>query len=233
MLDHDLIQRTLSTALRAGGELAEIFVEDKASSNAIFDDGKVENLSSGPRPGRRDPGDRRRHHRVRPHRRPVAHRPGRGGRGRRCGRPIRRRRRGGGGPHPAGRPEAQRRRHLPGGRRQGHQGRPAAPGRRHRPGGRVGHHPGHRPLRRQPPPDPRRQQRRPPHRGRPGAHAVHRDGGGLGRHRHADRLPVARVARSASSCSTPTTSTTSPARPPSGRCSSWPPAPRRPAPCPW
>ena len=47
MLDHDVIQRTLSTALRAGGELAEIFVEDKASSNAIFDDGKVENLSSG------------------------------------------------------------------------------------------------------------------------------------------------------------------------------------------
>ena len=47
MLDHDLIQRTLSTALRTGGELAEIFVEDKASSNAIFDDGKVENLSSG------------------------------------------------------------------------------------------------------------------------------------------------------------------------------------------
>ena len=47
MLDHDVIQRTLSTALRAGGELAEIFVEDKASSNANFDDGKVENLSSG------------------------------------------------------------------------------------------------------------------------------------------------------------------------------------------
>ncbi len=47
MLDHDLIQRTLSAALRTGGELAEIFVEDKASSNAIFDDGKVENLSSG------------------------------------------------------------------------------------------------------------------------------------------------------------------------------------------
>ena len=47
MLDHDVIERTLHTALRTGGELAEIFVEDKASSNAIFDDGKVENLSSG------------------------------------------------------------------------------------------------------------------------------------------------------------------------------------------
>jgi TldD protein len=47
VLDHDLIQRTLATARRAGGELAELFVEDKVSSNAIFDDGKVENLSSG------------------------------------------------------------------------------------------------------------------------------------------------------------------------------------------
>ncbi len=47
MLDQDLIQRTLGAALRTGGELAEIFVEDKASSNAIFDDGKVEHLTSG------------------------------------------------------------------------------------------------------------------------------------------------------------------------------------------
>ena len=47
MLDHALIQRTLDTALRTGGELAEVFVEDKSSSNAVFDDGKVENLASG------------------------------------------------------------------------------------------------------------------------------------------------------------------------------------------
>jgi TldD protein len=47
MLDHDLIQRTLGAALKTGGDLAEIFVEDKASSNATFDDGKVENLTSG------------------------------------------------------------------------------------------------------------------------------------------------------------------------------------------
>jgi TldD protein len=47
MLDHDLIQRTLGAALRTGGDLAEIFVEDKVSSNATFDDGKVENLTSG------------------------------------------------------------------------------------------------------------------------------------------------------------------------------------------
>ncbi len=47
MLDQDLIQRTLAAALRTGGDLAEVFVEDKASSNAIFDDGKVEHLTSG------------------------------------------------------------------------------------------------------------------------------------------------------------------------------------------
>jgi TldD protein len=47
LLDHALIQRTLDTALRTGGELAEVFVEDKSSSNAVFDDGKVENLTSG------------------------------------------------------------------------------------------------------------------------------------------------------------------------------------------
>jgi TldD protein len=47
LLDEGLIQRTLDLGLRTGGELAELFVEDRASSNAIFDDGKVENLSSG------------------------------------------------------------------------------------------------------------------------------------------------------------------------------------------
>lgn len=47
MIDHDVIRQTLSTALRTGGDFAEIFVEDKVSSNALFDDGKVENLSSG------------------------------------------------------------------------------------------------------------------------------------------------------------------------------------------
>jgi TldD protein len=47
VLDHDLIQRTLDTALRTGGELAEVFVEDRSSSNAVFDDGKVENVTSG------------------------------------------------------------------------------------------------------------------------------------------------------------------------------------------
>ncbi len=47
MLDHALIQRTLEVALRTGGDLAEIFVEDKSSANAVLDDGKVEHLISG------------------------------------------------------------------------------------------------------------------------------------------------------------------------------------------
>lgn len=47
MLDHELINRTLTAALRTGGEFAEIFVEDKASSSALLDDGKIEELTSG------------------------------------------------------------------------------------------------------------------------------------------------------------------------------------------
>jgi TldD protein len=47
VLDHELINRTLDSALRTGGEFAEIFVEDKASSSATLDDGKVEELTSG------------------------------------------------------------------------------------------------------------------------------------------------------------------------------------------
>ena len=47
MLDHGLIQRTLATALRNGGDLAEVFVEDRRSANATYDDGRVEHLTSG------------------------------------------------------------------------------------------------------------------------------------------------------------------------------------------
>ena len=47
MLEESVIQRVLGAALRTGGDFAEIFVEDKRSSNARLDDGKVEELSSG------------------------------------------------------------------------------------------------------------------------------------------------------------------------------------------
>jgi len=47
VLDESVIQRTLATALRTGGDFAEVFVEDKRSSSAMLDDGRVEELSSG------------------------------------------------------------------------------------------------------------------------------------------------------------------------------------------
>ncbi len=47
MLDHELINRTLSAAMSTGGEFAEVFVEDQRSSSAVFDDGRVEELTSG------------------------------------------------------------------------------------------------------------------------------------------------------------------------------------------
>src|SRR3954462_6839263 len=47
MLEQDLAQRVLTAALRTGGDFAEIFVEDRAASAAAFDDGRVEELTSG------------------------------------------------------------------------------------------------------------------------------------------------------------------------------------------
>ena len=47
MLDQELVNNTLSTALSTGGEFAEIFVEDKRSTSAMLDDGRVEELTSG------------------------------------------------------------------------------------------------------------------------------------------------------------------------------------------
>ncbi len=47
MLDHELINRTLSIALSTGAEFAEVFVEDKKSSSAMLDDNRVEELTSG------------------------------------------------------------------------------------------------------------------------------------------------------------------------------------------
>ena len=47
MLDPELLQRVLGAALRTGGEFAEVFVEDRRSSSARLDDGRVEELTSG------------------------------------------------------------------------------------------------------------------------------------------------------------------------------------------
>jgi len=47
MLEDALIEKVLSAALRTGGDFAEVFVEDRRSSAAVLDDGRVEDLASG------------------------------------------------------------------------------------------------------------------------------------------------------------------------------------------
>jgi TldD protein len=47
LLDEPVVARALRRALATGGEFAEIFVEDRRSSQAALDDGRVEELSSG------------------------------------------------------------------------------------------------------------------------------------------------------------------------------------------
>jgi TldD protein len=47
VIDEDVISRVIGTALQTGGDFAEVFAEDKRSSSAVLDDGKVEELTSG------------------------------------------------------------------------------------------------------------------------------------------------------------------------------------------
>jgi TldD protein len=47
VIEESVISKVLSTALRTGGDFAEVFAEDKRSSSAVLDDGKVEELTSG------------------------------------------------------------------------------------------------------------------------------------------------------------------------------------------
>ena len=47
MIDESVLQRVLGAALHSGGDFAEVFVEDRRSSSAHLDDGRVEELSSG------------------------------------------------------------------------------------------------------------------------------------------------------------------------------------------
>jgi TldD protein len=51
MLDPDTLARTLGVALRSGGDFAEVFAEDRSSSSARLDDGRVEEVVSGRRRG--------------------------------------------------------------------------------------------------------------------------------------------------------------------------------------
>jgi len=47
VIDEGVISRVIGTALKTGGDFAEVFAEDKRSSSALLDDGKVEELTSG------------------------------------------------------------------------------------------------------------------------------------------------------------------------------------------
>ena len=47
MIDQDILERTLHVALRGGGDFAEVFGEDRSTSSARLDDGRVEELVSG------------------------------------------------------------------------------------------------------------------------------------------------------------------------------------------
>ena len=47
MIDESVLQRVLGAALRTGGDFAEVFAEDRRSSSARLDDGRVEELTSG------------------------------------------------------------------------------------------------------------------------------------------------------------------------------------------
>ncbi len=47
MIEEPTLQRVLHKALQTGGEFAEVFAEDKQNGNAMLDDGRVEQLSSG------------------------------------------------------------------------------------------------------------------------------------------------------------------------------------------
>ena len=47
MLEDSLVRRVLDAGLERGADFAEVFVEEKRSSSAVLDDGRVEELTSG------------------------------------------------------------------------------------------------------------------------------------------------------------------------------------------
>jgi TldD protein len=47
VIEESVIQRVLGAGLSTGADFAEVFVEDRRSSSAVLDDGKVEELTSG------------------------------------------------------------------------------------------------------------------------------------------------------------------------------------------
>ncbi len=47
LVDDAVVQRVVAAGLERGADFAELFVEEKRSSSALLDDGRVEELTSG------------------------------------------------------------------------------------------------------------------------------------------------------------------------------------------
>src|SRR5512134_422469 len=47
LIEPDVVERVLTGALRTGADFAEVYAEDKRSTSAALDDGRVEQVSSG------------------------------------------------------------------------------------------------------------------------------------------------------------------------------------------
>jgi TldD protein len=47
VIDDDVLERVLARAVRAGGEFAEVYAEDKRSTSIALDDGRIEQVTSG------------------------------------------------------------------------------------------------------------------------------------------------------------------------------------------
>ena len=47
LVEPELLQRVIDEAMGRGGQFAEVFVEDRTTSSATLDQGRVEELSSG------------------------------------------------------------------------------------------------------------------------------------------------------------------------------------------
>ena len=47
MIDQDVLERVLASAVRTGAEFAEVYAEDKRTTSAALDDGRVEQVTSG------------------------------------------------------------------------------------------------------------------------------------------------------------------------------------------
>ena len=212
VIDSDVLERVLAGAVRTGADFAEVYAEDKRSTSAGLDDGRVEQVTSGrdrgagirvvagettgfaytptcPRPASHGPP-------------PAAAAAAQPGRWRRAHRR----------PHAVGAAPAEHDRAGSRLGRQGGQGRAAATDRRSRPLLRPGDRPGVGRLRRQPQADPRRQHRRRVGRGRQSSARC------CGSAPSPTATPACRPAssrwatRSASRCSTRSTSRSSPAR---------------------